>query len=1151
VTVGEVVAYLKLDLTDFRQGLRRANDLLEENRAKAMQIGTALVGFAAAAAGVGAVAVKLASEMEAALTDMNKVLKLSDTELERVAEHLHELARATGIEDEALSKALANIGKAGKTGAEGMQVLEAATKAAVAGGADVTAVGDTLVTVLRGYNLAGSEAGKVTDALYQASLKGRMTFTEITGAIKGLVPVASQLGIGYDQLAAALSTMTTVGYDAENSLMGLNMVMIRMTNPSAQLKAALQSAGYESGQALIQAKGFAGAIAFLTAAAGDDEQAMIQMAGGARAFKAVAALAADEGRLFAQKLTEISAATGSVDAAFAKTEQTFRMQWARMIVTAKQAGETLGNIILPMMNALGGVLRMMITLGRATAEAVPAPLRATAAAAALLGTALFGVAGALMLYQTRLQGTVALTLAWAKAMAITLGLMKGEMAAGTLVTLAGQIVRPGDYSALVNLGRGVEVVTGSMGRLVLAMRAAILTIRGWFAAIGPIGWIAIGIGVAAEAWLIYKNHVEAAAKAQREQTESARREAEALKGLLDQLTAINAKIAEAKGKPGGTVAPSLLAEQQKIADELSKQFPLLIKGYTDTGHAILAAADAQGQFDQKSRQALEVSKAAARQQVYAAGQASNAAQQRVREIQGYIDSLGEAIKQYEAGQTRGVAPYQVETWRARIDELRKQQSVAAEAARAAQQTEVAAAEAERKLLEWERHQGEVRQVLRKAAGATAIAEIERETAAMRKAGIDQVTLEQYKQQRIWLEDKKWKDERVKLQVELLKAQGKTDEAALLEAAQAAKTEFAAAQEDVNRRAQAELKLQRALTDISRKGAESRSETIRATAESWQRQTEELYRAGILSAGQYVEQLTRIAEATGKIAEQQKKAGDPHWLDLVARQTEVQKTAAEELATLRDKLQQDEQKAHDERLQWTKEERDAQLGLYQHRLRLLDLSRAYALDQLKITGQESEYAQGLVNKDYLAQIEAAKPEAAAGIMPSADQMSAWAEKYREATIAAWQGHAISETEAQTALAAARDAALQAEQSALDADRAAFAERRTWHDQTMKMLGDEQTKLGSYVDVASKALTKVFDLMKTRSEDLQRTIAQAVGGRTAALATVSGWGRITTESGGARVTNFYYEGRRQTPSPKIRELMDQIADELDREKAHPRD
>ncbi len=467
MTVGAVVAQLRLDMTNFKEGMAKANSLLEQHAQYAGRAATMLGGFAMAAAGAAVVAVKMAAEMETALTDMNKVLNLTEKQLAAVSDDLHALARATGIEDEKLAGALANIGKAGYLGAAGMQILESATRAAVAGGAEMSTVADALVVILRAYNLAASESTKITDTLYQASLKARMPLGEVAGAIKGIVPVASQLGIGYDQLAAALATMVTVGYDAENSLMGLNMVMIRLTNPSAQLKAALQAAGYESGQALIQAKGLAGAIEFLTQAAGDDDQAMIQMAGGARAFKAVAALAADGGRLFAQKLVEVGDAAGSVNDAFARTERTFRMQWSQFIVTIKQVGEEVGNVLLPAFTGFARLLRTIATGFKVFAEASPV-LRTLAVAVVGLAAAFAGLTASVILYNTQIKASIPLVLGMlsaTKQMVVAL--------AATPVTLA---MVTGSLTLLANAARGAWAAVRGINLMSLASGSGLLAL---------------------------------------------------------------------------------------------------------------------------------------------------------------------------------------------------------------------------------------------------------------------------------------------------------------------------------------------------------------------------------------------------------------------------------------------------------------------------------------------------------------------------------------------------------------------------------------------------------------------------------------------------------------------------------------------------
>jgi TP901 family phage tail tape measure protein len=537
MTVGEVTARLTLDLTGFRTGLAKANSLLEQHAASMQQAGMALAGFGGAIVGGLVMSVKAASDMQSALTDMNKVLMLTGTDLQAVTEQLHELARATGIQTEALAANLANIARAGISGAAGMQVLEAAARAAAAGGADLATVTDSLVSILRAYNLSASHAGEVTDTLYQASLKGRTTFQELMAAIKGMVPIASQLGVGYDQLAAALATMTTVGYDAENSLMGMNMVMVKLTNPSKQLKEALHAAGYASGQALIQAKGLAGAIEFMAKAAGDDEQAMIQMAGGARAFKAVAALAADGGALFAQKLQELSEAAGSVNRAFAQTEQTFRMQWSRFVVTTKQVAEEVGNVLLPTLTTLVGMIQRVTAAASEWTKTHQGLTRVIVDLAAVLGPLALGLGGLLMALGPLTTGITALGVA--------------------LPTIG---------SALAALGSVIGAVLSPIGLLVAAV-----------------------VGLTAYLGIRWARAAKEAHAASRSLGESFARDADHVNHLIARMTELQEKTA------------LTTEEKQELRDataELAARYPDLIRGYDqERGHLI----DIEGALDRVNK----------------------------------------------------------------------------------------------------------------------------------------------------------------------------------------------------------------------------------------------------------------------------------------------------------------------------------------------------------------------------------------------------------------------------------------------------------------------------------------------------------------------------------------------------------------------
>lgn len=554
MTVGEVTARLTLDLTGFREGLAKANSLLEQYSGQMQKAGMVIAGFGAAVTAAMGLAVREAGEMQSALVALNKVLHLTPEELAGMAEGLDTLAIETGIADEILAATLADIAKAGMAGADAVEVLNAAAKAAVAGTADIKSIGDSLVSIIRAYGLGASEAAIVADTLYKASTKGRMSLEEVAGAIQGLAPVAAQLNIGYADLAAALATVTSVGYDAENAIMGLTRTMINLTNPGKELKEALHAAGYESGQALIKAKGLAGAIDFLTKAAGDDEQKMIQLAGGARAYKIVAALAGDQSAVFAQKLAELGDSAGSVASAVAETGQTFRKQWERFGQSTKEILEAIGTGLLPLLTRLVTLMRQAGAAARVFAsqhQTLVAVFAVVTAALGLLTTA----AGAAML-------------------------ALGTLGVSVLAAPVG----------LAALGGILAAVTAA----VTGFAATLATV-----ALSPIGLAILGLVAAlsglAHAWSV----AEAGEAAEAKQAEETRRK---LIAEDDALIGVAQRARDLAEKKKLTAAET--RDLAKAMDQLKEKFPELLRHYDEEYVKVEALIEVLRQLHEERNKAL-------------------------------------------------------------------------------------------------------------------------------------------------------------------------------------------------------------------------------------------------------------------------------------------------------------------------------------------------------------------------------------------------------------------------------------------------------------------------------------------------------------------------------------------------------------------
>src|SRR3989304_5715663 len=128
-------------MTSFREGLGKANSLLEQYSGATMKASAMLAGFGAAVAGGMAMAVKASVEFEAQMRNVNSILKESEPAFRALSESVLALSGKVGQAPEILARGLYDIASSGFNGAEGLKVLEASAVAAAAGGAEPAQAG--------------------------------------------------------------------------------------------------------------------------------------------------------------------------------------------------------------------------------------------------------------------------------------------------------------------------------------------------------------------------------------------------------------------------------------------------------------------------------------------------------------------------------------------------------------------------------------------------------------------------------------------------------------------------------------------------------------------------------------------------------------------------------------------------------------------------------------------------------------------------------------------------------------------------------------------------------------------------------------------------------------------------------------------------
>ncbi|HEX4131380.1 MAG TPA: phage tail tape measure protein [Pirellulales bacterium] len=118
---------------------------------------------------------------------------------------------------------------------------------------------DTLSTVLNSYKLNADQAAQVGGKLVQSVIDGRQTIDQLSSAVGRVAPLASQLGVSFDELLASFSSITQGGSSVSEAATQIRGVLSALVKPSTDLEEAYKQLGVASGEQLVAAKGLAGA----------------------------------------------------------------------------------------------------------------------------------------------------------------------------------------------------------------------------------------------------------------------------------------------------------------------------------------------------------------------------------------------------------------------------------------------------------------------------------------------------------------------------------------------------------------------------------------------------------------------------------------------------------------------------------------------------------------------------------------------------------------------------------------------------------------------------------------------------------------------------------------------------------------------------
>jgi len=228
-------------------------------------------------------------------------------------------------------------------------VLRIAARASTVGLGETSVVADALTTVLNAYGKEAGEAGQVTDVLIQAVKDGKAEAEGFSSVLGRVVPVAAQMGVSFEEVAANLATFTRLGVGADQAATGLRGVMVALLKPTEEGKELLAQYGMSMDEIRksVRERGLAATLQDLMKKFGGNEEALSKLFPEVRGLTDVLATAGSQGEAYTEILGNMDTATGNLDRGFKEVSDTTQFKLNKAMNDLNVQLQLLGEETLP------------------------------------------------------------------------------------------------------------------------------------------------------------------------------------------------------------------------------------------------------------------------------------------------------------------------------------------------------------------------------------------------------------------------------------------------------------------------------------------------------------------------------------------------------------------------------------------------------------------------------------------------------------------------------------------------------------------------------------------------------------------------------------------------------------------------------------
>lgn len=285
-------------------------------------MGTAIVAGAAVAGaaiiGVGVKGVTAFMDFQASMNEVFTLLPgISQDAMGQMTEQVKQFSKDFGVLPDEVVPALYQALSAGVPQENVFSFLEVANKAAVGGASTLETAVNGISSVVNAYGSDVLSADKASDIMFTTVRLGKTNFQELSDSMFNVGPTAAALGVGFDQVSAALAAMTLQGTPTSVATTQLRSLMVELSKDGSKAAATFEHMSGKSFKDFIAGGGdMSQALGVMEKAADANGMQLSDMFSSVEAGNAALALTGKGAQTFKDDLKAMGESAGATDKAY-------------------------------------------------------------------------------------------------------------------------------------------------------------------------------------------------------------------------------------------------------------------------------------------------------------------------------------------------------------------------------------------------------------------------------------------------------------------------------------------------------------------------------------------------------------------------------------------------------------------------------------------------------------------------------------------------------------------------------------------------------------------------------------------------------------------------------------------------------------------